>query len=82
MINDRAVGVYLRTGRAAMTNLARDEALKIDMLQNTWLDYYATSPKRKRAMNNSPRDNLRFNQAAVFRRVRTYARTHNRYNAA
>lgn len=75
MINDRTVGIFAHKPRGGDKSCTRNRkgTLKIDVLQNAWLDYYATPPKRKRAMNNSPRDNLRFNQAAVFA---AYTRTH------
>lgn len=55
-----------RAGHAAVTNLARgaETALKIDALQNA-AGLLRALAKRKRAMNNSLRGNLRFNQLAV-----------------
>lgn len=62
--------VYLRGGSATVTNLVREAetALKIDVLQNARLDYYASYRNESaQVMNNSPRGNLRFNRAAVSR---------------
>lgn len=49
MINDRTVGIFTPRGGDKSCARNRDGALKIDVLQNARLDYYATPPKSESA---------------------------------
>jgi len=49
VINDRTVGIFTPRGGDKSCARNRDGALKIDVLQNARLDYYATPPKSESA---------------------------------